>query len=1153
MKGLPNFINDYGKAIFLHCGFDVNDSTKEKKQANKSQFVKLDTRKGYYFFKDFGSDGSYLTPISLLMEQYNLDFDSALLLAKKIYNVATNEEKKYIDNSNFKQIKVNANKIAKAKKEGDEGSLVLQDIRFKKEFTKEQLDYLKKKGNISLEVATKYLKPLQSSTIKKVCKNGSEYHFNPVKYDGLAFAIEIVEGESYKYIDKTKKQVLSLPNLNAAKEHIAENYTYNLGLNELNESKTPILVGGEMDFLAMKTLGYNVFTLGSEQPNLSEYIIEQLALKGFTPNQISVCYDTDFAGINAANQLNKKFGCKVLYIPDLEKQEWKYNERKNKWISAYNKRYYELKDTPTNTEKPQYNDICDYFNLYGSFDFRFKNLFGYDNLFLSFDKRFSESEKLEKLFIETTKNRKTIWQIPTASGKTTVACSYDFSKFGSDKLGFYGFMKLHHPDSIFVYTAPLTTIVEDLQENYPKYQVVCEGQVNAHNAKFTDTIITYNSLPTFLERIKREGRLNDVILVVDEIHEAIQSSSYQNIAEFQSIFEGVGHVIGMSATIGAIKECFNDFNILRCERLNNPNVNINLHTVSEANLLDTVMKIAVDNKEKDVIYFRNSKKIGAKTNVYQIKEALQLENIKCDVLTGGMRLEEKRNNIAYQSLIKTNKLPKECNHLVATSVLSTGVTAYVDKIVYIANRSRDITAFMQSYARDRSDNIDVELILVKEKTEKKDTKINLDINYLYELCNKSARLANKMKLANDFYYKENPEQKLEISTFIPNNLTDDVRKFVYFDRFTDSFKVNRYKMFNERYKDYCNNMSTDSYINLIKELVPNCTITIVEDKSDYDKSEQVSEILDNQKKLLANDIILLENLLKDDAKGNPIAEYVFNKTDNDKVKDAIKNYSYLSSFLNVSNKKSYILHSDLSSKKPKIENTNNDIIQELIEKRTELERKISVATSQKSIDKYSKTLEKVQDKLDNLTKENDFLTKYENESLVEVVKRNFEHLQVFFSRFNALKRNLMNAIPFEQLVVKSMDTNNTNYGLFVKQLYHNALIEVYELAKENKVVLEKQDNFLEQKFEECELDLEVIKFVSQKECSVNDFLKKFKFKGYNEKNFKRKLKVLFTDIDVSTLFIRSNRLDLSVLIGEKNAKNYLINFKSSLQNVQVTY
>lgn len=455
---------------------------------------------------------------------------------------------------------------------------------------------------------------------------------------------------------------------------------------------------------------------------------------------------------------------------------------------------------------------------------------------------------------------------------------------------------------------------------------------------------------------------------------------------------------------------------------------------------------------------------------------------------------------------------------------------------------------MQSYARDRSDNINVELILVREKTEKRNTKIDLNINYLYSLCQKSARQANKMKIANDFYYKENPEQKLDVNTFIPNNLSDDIRKFVYFDRFTDKFEVNRYKMFNERYKDYCNNMSTDSYIDLIKESVPNCTITIVEDKSEYDKSEQVSEILVNQKQLLANDTVLLTKILKDETIGNPIAEHVFFKTDNDKVKDAIKNYSYLSSFYNASQKKNYILHSDLTSPKPKLDNPFNEVIKELIEKRTELERKISVATSDKSIAKYSKTLKRIQSKLDDATKDNDFLQKYENEALIEVVKRNFEHLQVFFSRFNALKRNLMNSIPFEKLVDVCMDTNATNYGLLTKQLYHNAAIEVYEIAKENKTILSRQDNFLEQKFEEIELDLEVINFVSQSECSVNDFLKKFKFKGYNEKNFKRKLGILFTDIDISTLFIRAKRLDLSVLIGEQNAKNYINNFKSSLPN-----
>jgi chorismate mutase len=748
--------------------------------------------------------------------------------------------------------------------------------------------------------------------------------------------------------------------------------------------------------------------------------------------------------------------------------------------------------------------------------------------------------------METSKCKKTIWQVPTASGKTTVACSYDFNKFGSDSFGFFGYTKIHKENSIFIYTAPLTTIIEDLKEHYPNFQVVCEGHINAHAAKFVDTIITYNSLPTFLKRLKDNDLLKDVVLVVDEIHEVVQSSGYQNIAEMQSIFNQVSHVVGMSATISNIQECFNDFNILRCERKDNPVVNINLHIVEESKVLDTIMKCSIDSKDDNVLIFRNSKKIGSKSNVFQINEALKQEGINSDVLTGGMRLEEKRNNKAYQSLIKTNRLPKDCNFLVSTSVLSTGVTAYVDKIIYVATRTRDITAFMQSYARDRSDNIEVELILVREKTAKKDLPINLDITSIFERCQASARLANKSKLANDFIYKEHPELKEEPKTFLPNNLSDEIKKFVYFDRFTDKFEVNRYKIFNERYKDFCNNMSTDTYIKLIQELVPNCTIVEVKDDTIYENSEQVAEILVHQKELLASDTTSLKTIMKDDGKGNPVAENVFHTTDNDKVKESVKTYSYISSFLNVGAKKGYVLNADLLNPKPKIDSDLEIELCAMIEKRMELERKISVSKSDKSIKTYTKQLSKLQDKLDTKTKQSEYLRQFENEPLINVVKRNFEHLQVFFLRFKALKNALKDAIPFEMLVDICMDTNRTNYGTLLKQLYHNAAIEAYDLAKLNTKKLKQDDSFFEQKMESIEFDLKVIKFVSKKECSVNDFLNKFRGDAYTEKNLKRKLSVLFTDIDISTLYICAKRLDLAQLIGEENKDKYLNNFKNSL-------
>ena len=183
------------------------------------------------------------------------------------------------------------------------------------------------------------------------------------------FAVEIIKNECYRVLDKDSKKVYFLPNLEVAKEKIDDDFVYSFGLNELRANEPAILCGGEMDCLALLEKGYNAFTLGGEVAKLPNFILNKLKNKGIT--EITICYDTDFTGVSNGFALSKEkydITFRLITLPKLPKQEFKFDKTKKKFINAFTKEETSRPPLGAITEKPSHNDICDYISLYG-FDF----------------------------------------------------------------------------------------------------------------------------------------------------------------------------------------------------------------------------------------------------------------------------------------------------------------------------------------------------------------------------------------------------------------------------------------------------------------------------------------------------------------------------------------------------------------------------------------------------------------------------------------------------------------------------------------------------------------------------------------------------------------------------------------------------------------
>ena len=486
--------------------------------------------------------------------------------------------------------------------------------------------------------------------------------------------------------------------------------------------------------------------------------------------------------------------------------------------------------------------------------------------FLTFNKYLSDSKDFDKLQTKIIETKNTLLIVPTGSGKTHSALS-----------DIYQNIKRIHKDKVFIFINPLKAITEQngTKEGLPSLQVLCEGHTSYMVASFVDTISTYNSFMKWCEVLHQEDRLKDVILVIDEIQEMILASGYQNISALPYIANQCFKTIGLTAT--PLTPLISEYNFtpIKCERLQNPEVNINYLRTTKNKLNKVLLSFGNDHKEDKVLYFYNSKEGIEKLQKAYTKKGLKAEYFHADI---------KRNDKhVYNHLIKEGTLPSDVDHLFSTKILGFGTSfKSLDHIVYVTrNTSKDLLEFMQSYARLREDNINVTVILVEpiNAKEKKQRQYDFDLNQIHKIEKELQATADSFNLANDKLILEGVQP-------LKDNLPT-IYKYIRRNAFTNVYFVDKLALLNDQYQRIINSISTEDFLHFIGS-IPNVTLTdINEQKAILTAEDQkiIEDIEQEHQEDKKQDIELLKDLFHENA--DIILKYIKEETEDDKLKKAI--------------------------------------------------------------------------------------------------------------------------------------------------------------------------------------------------------------------------------------------------------------------------
>lgn len=722
----------------------------------------------------------------------------------------------------------------------------------------------------------------------KVIKSYTTTEKTVHKPRGFCYAFEAYPNKLYKiYEPYGKVKKYWTPGVAKVREDLGDpHWQPILGIDTPADTNAPYyLTGGETDMLALQALGYNAITFGGEQITPSESSLQRLQGKA-----IKQVLDTDWAGLNSACKKEKKFKWEAITLPKFDQQVFRYDKKSGKYIHFNGNKYPHSPKREALSQKPKDNDICDYIAQYGH-DFDLRYALDPEAPVATFNKKLGEAD-LSGIYKRCgEKGAKTILQVPTGSGKTTTALLKDFSRYGApNKLGMLGYAE--KLGKTLVFAAPLTAVVEQAGREHGT-QIVCQGYTNAASASATHTVTTFNSLPRLLAHFEEMNELENVWLVIDEIHEMVKAANYQDIPSVAAYFPHVHSITGLSATVTPVQDLFRlqGFKVFNFERLHNPNVTVTPLVIDRTEISDTLLSIAQENKNQSVLYFHDRKDRDTKQNIWEIEAAMLRQGIDAVAIEGGMTVKEKKNHPVYQHIIDNGELPQG-KHVVATQVLATGVTANCGRIVFVTKQnSKDLIKFMQAYARSRRNHIDVTLVIVQEgETPRSNRSFNInaisDTRRTYratiDKLNKQYRHVAKLKSAGHI---------LDAARTVPDTLPAEMRHYIYFDKVAEQFKLNEYRVAQNEYNAVCRDTDTVGFLLQLSENIPNLTLNDLQDTDTT--AEDQAAIKEEQRRLkeqLEKDQDALSVALKDPTIGATIAEYVRIDSDSEGVKNACQYY-----------------------------------------------------------------------------------------------------------------------------------------------------------------------------------------------------------------------------------------------------------------------
>lgn len=791
---------DGGLAVYRYYGFEPSSQAQPfnpfREERTSSFFI---TKKfGKYIFKDFGDDSIKGDCFKFVKLYQNVDSKQAFRILCHIYNLAE------IDESILSYIPKNKKQAKNThKQEVETTEKILQNITFKP-FSAEELAFWQQKGNISKEA-------LEANHVKSVLsfslKIGQETkHFTNLRF---VFAYEIVPQQCYKlYMPKKEYRVYAqsktvfLPNLQPARQVFGQNYSYHFGLNTLDFSKEIILCGGEPDCLALKSLGYNAFTLGSEVAKIPDFIWQKIIEKQPKPN-LKILYDTDFTGMTNGQKLAKTYHFTQLILPKLFQQ------------------------TQKQQPKPVLNDLCDYLQTYGhDADLQItlsKNIFQKQDLKLDqvptlyINRYLSEKTDLLLNFIQ--KQEHVLIEGDAGIGKTFTILTEIAPKLTQPVL----------------FVVPFAIQVQQIAQEYKDKvtDLVCfdNHEDSLHKSIGKINVCTYDKIQNIFQP--------DMHVFIDECHLLTSEYGYrtQAINAVNKVITQAQKVCMLSATPDYSFCQDKDFQLIRCKRHYSPAIQLNVCHINE-NKKETLLKILLAKIQEHQL--REQKRtliirLNHKSLARQLAQLLIDQNIFTkDEIDFVFSFKQKgKTTPTKEAIISKGTIPEQVKILFTTACFDCGINIQNTNIA-------EIISFETRY----TDNCPDTLVQVIQRFRKLD-KINI-------LVCKPAKMQNRNPLPSLHSFRKKMQQdaqnRIQLLAYQQKIYLDKLKiQMIEFEKMPSYLKVNedisanfkiltlnQEKQFipNENYirfaaKDFARkNMGTTEFLSLVQQALPNASCHI---------------------------------------------------------------------------------------------------------------------------------------------------------------------------------------------------------------------------------------------------------------------------------------------------------------------------------------
>lgn len=305
---------------------------------------------------------------------------------------------------------------------------------------------------------------------------------------------------------------------------------------------------------------------------------------------------------------------------------------------------------------------------------------------IRYDKFLSDSPEFEAMCDLMILSDRRLWQFeaPTRAGKT-----YAFTRL------FIAIVTALHPDKKVWFINPLRQTTDQVTSENP--------DLNTDVKVFAHSCFTWDK---FLVAIKNHiGKLNDIIIIIDEAHDLIKAASpkykAKQIGQLYTYLKFAFKVICLSGTPFGIMEKLG-YTTIKAEP-NTPNTyKPEQITTTAANIPTEIINQLSRNKSKKTLIFCNSATGTIPTSAEQLTKLANICNLKGDFVWSGNKL----TNETSQHLQTQKTLPAEIDNLFCTAVFETGLTVEVDGIIYINDKPEvELFGIWQSLSRNTTDSV----------------------------------------------------------------------------------------------------------------------------------------------------------------------------------------------------------------------------------------------------------------------------------------------------------------------------------------------------------------------------------------------------------------------------------------------------------------